>query len=79
MDFAGFGRPRRTDEPVRCLNCGETYPERKLTLKHAGRTGRGDFYNSICPECGAVDCMNERYAKLAEEEFQAKRESLGYC
>ena len=68
-----FGKPKQSAKAVRCLNCGEEYPDYKTTLHHAGRTVDGDFWNSECPECGTYDMMNEEYAQMTEEEFQEKR------
>jgi ribosomal protein S27E len=71
-----FGKPKLTSEKVRCLNCGESYPECEITLRHAGRTAEGDFWNSKCPECGVYDMMQEYLAEMSEEEFKAEQHEI---
>ena len=68
-----FGKPKQTNDKVRCLNCGEQYRDYNTILHHAGRTNEGDFWNSECPECGVYDMMNEKNAQMTEEEFQKKK------
>lgn len=71
-----FGKPRLGSERVRCLECGEEYPEHDIQLKHAGRTVEGDYWNSKCPHCGSYNSMGEEYAELTEEEFQEEKERV---
>lgn len=76
-----FGKPQLTDKEVRCIECGEQYPEHEATLHHAGRvTGGtphdGDYWNTKCPECGTMDSMHERYAGMTEEEFEREQEHI---
>lgn len=68
-----IGRPKLTDEPVRCINCGEQYRDCDVTLHHAGRTVEGDFWNSECPCCGKYGSMNDRYAQMSDEEFREEQ------
>jgi len=71
-----FGKPRQTDEPVRCLNCGDQYPDHAINLKHAGRSMEGDYWNSECPTCGVNNAMQEEYAQLSDEEFHEKQHEV---
>jgi len=73
-EFVGFGKPKRTSEPVRCISCGEQYPEHEIKLIHAGRTEMGDFWNSKCPECGTINAMQEEYAQMSDAEFEDKQQ-----
>lgn len=72
-----FGKPRLTDKQVFCLNCCEQYPEHDATLKHAGRTVDGDFWNTKCPHCGVKDQMvdvdGRSWAELREELHDVAR------
>ena len=71
-----IGKPRQSSTPVRCLNCGEQYPEHDVQLEHAGRTEEGDFRNSRCPKCGIHNGMQEEYAQLSDAEFRAKQHEV---
>lgn len=71
-----FGKPKRSDEKVRCLNCGESYRDCDTILKHAGRTVEGDFWNDKCPECGMFNMMGEEYYNMTEEEFKEEQHSV---
>lgn len=74
--MSSFGKPRQSTDTVRCLSCGEEYPERAVELKHAGRTVEGDFWNCKCPECGSMNGMRAEYAELSESEFRAKQHEV---
>ena len=71
-----FGKPKQTNDEVRCLNCGEQYRDYDTILHHAGRTMEGDYWNSECPECGVMDMMNEGLAGMSEEEFKEKQHEI---
>jgi uncharacterized Zn finger protein (UPF0148 family) len=71
-----IGKPRQTDDPVRCLDCGEQYRDHDIILRHAGRTVEGDFWNSECPVCGADNAMQEEYAEMTDGEFRAKQHEV---
>lgn len=70
-----FGKPQLSAKPVRCLNCGEEYPENRIILKHAGRTEKGDFWNDECPECGAINSHVDS-ADMTDEEFREEQHEV---
>lgn len=71
-----FGKPKQTAKPVRCIDCGETYPDYETTLHCAGTTEEGSYWNSECPECGSYDSMNEELAELTDEEFRKEQHEV---
>lgn len=80
-----FGKPTLSKKLVRCLNCGETYPENEIELKYAGRLHEdevndpskiGDYWNSKCPFCGAYDRMHEKYVDMTNEKFIEKQHEV---
>lgn len=80
-----FGKPRLSTQTVRCIDCGEKYPEKEIELEHAGRievndaTGSvepGDYWNSRCPKCGGINSMQEEYAEMSDEEFKEKQHEV---
>jgi len=80
----GFGKPKLSDTPVRCLNCGEEYPENEIIQKYAGRIHagdgggieEGDYWNSKCPCCGRNNAMQSEYAELSEKEFKEEQHKI---
>jgi len=68
-----FGKPNLSTDPVRCINCGEKYPEKHVELVYAGRTDDGDFWNDRCPECGVMNGMRAEYAELSDKEFKSEQ------
>jgi len=68
-----FGKPKQTNEKVRCLHCSKTYRDYDIILKSAGDIAGVEFFNDICPECGSVNTMEEEYAKMSKEEFKEKQ------
>ena len=71
-----FGKPKLTTDPVRCLNCGDQYPEKAIELRHAGRSRHGDYWNSRCPTCREYNGMQEEYAQLSDDEFREKQHEV---
>jgi len=67
------GKPKQTNEGVRCLHCSKTYRDYDIILKGTGDIAGVEFFNDICPECGNVNTMEEEYAKMSEEEFKQKQ------
>jgi hypothetical protein len=71
-----FGKPKPRPCDVRCIDCGEQYPDGHTILKHAGRTVDGDFWNSKCPECGSYNGMLPEYARMTDEEFLEEQHEM---
>ena len=71
-----FGKPKLTTDPVRCVNCGDQYPEKAIELRHAGRFRHGDYWNDRCPTCGEYNAMQEEYAQLSDAEFRERQHEV---
>ena len=68
-----FGKPRQTDEKMRCLACGAVFRDHEAELHHAGRTVEGDYWNTKCPNCGSYDRMTKELAELTDYEFTERQ------
>lgn len=74
-----IGKPKLGTHDVFCINCGSTYPENKINLRHAGRGKDGrSYYNDECPDCGSfnshVDVDGRTETELRQKQHEIARQ-----